>query len=49
MKKKIEVEASELWHMLQIMKERGTGHCKECESIYKRLIEQLPPSMQLQS
>lgn len=31
----------QMYHIVQIMEERGTGHCKECRDIVEKLKEEL--------
>ncbi len=33
----MEISRNDVWHILQVMKDRGTSHCQECADIKKRL------------
>ena len=31
----------EIWHIRQVMRERGISHCQECKNIEKKLTKEL--------
>ena len=37
----MEIDKGEMWHIYQIMKERGYGHCKFCADLFLKLKEEL--------
>lgn len=37
---KMELNKVQIYHIMQIMNDRGTGHCKECRDILTELEEE---------
>ena len=40
----INLTRSEAWHIVQVMKDRGTSHCQECQNIHDKLKEWIEES-----